>query len=152
MSQTGNNTEISRLQKENRRLRRALEELSILNEIAVAINSALSLDGVLESIIQKCTKHLDVEQAAVLLLDEKVKEKPFRTMIRGWDTAANTLPYRLDTQLTGWMLKNRTPLLTNDFEKDNRFRKIPGGQPSDPFSFKCSYAVEKPDDRVDRPI
>jgi serine phosphatase RsbU (regulator of sigma subunit) len=126
MSQTGNNTEISRLQEENQRLRLALEDLAILNEIAVAINSALSLDRVLESIIQKCTKHLKVEQAAVLLLDEKVKEKPFRTMIRGWDSAADTLPYRLDTQLTGWMLKNRTPLLTNDFEKDNRFRAIPG--------------------------
>jgi hypothetical protein len=38
------------------------------NEIAVAINSALSLDRILESIVQKCTKHLHVEQVAVLLL------------------------------------------------------------------------------------
>jgi sigma-B regulation protein RsbU (phosphoserine phosphatase) len=122
MDQANSNIEISRLQKENQRLRRALEELSILNEIAVAINSALSLDLILESIIQKCTKHLNVEQAAVLLLDEKAEEKPFQTMIRGFDTTANVLPYRLDTQLTGWMLKNRVPLLIDDFEKDSRFR------------------------------
>jgi sigma-B regulation protein RsbU (phosphoserine phosphatase) len=122
MSQTENNNEVTRLQKENQRLRRALEELSILNEIAVAINSALSLDRILESIVQKCTKHLKVEQVAVLLLDEKVEEKPFQTMVRGWDTQADALPYRLDTQLTGWMLKNKAPLLINDFEKDNRFR------------------------------
>jgi sigma-B regulation protein RsbU (phosphoserine phosphatase) len=114
--------EISRLQKENQRLRRALEELAILNEIAVAINSALSLDRILESIIQKCTKHLAVEQAAVLLLDEKIEEKPFQTMVRGWDTEADSLPYRLDTQLTGWMLKNKAPLLINDLEKDSRFQ------------------------------
>ena len=114
--------EISRLQKENQHLRRALEELSILNEIAVAINSALSLDRILESIVQKCTKLLGVEQAAVLILDEKIEEKPFQTMVRGWDTAANVLPYRLDTQLTGWMLKNKVPLLINDFEKDTRFQ------------------------------
>jgi hypothetical protein len=55
--------EISRLQKENQHLRRALEELSILNEIAVAINSALSLDRILESIVQKCTKLLGVEHS-----------------------------------------------------------------------------------------
>ncbi len=122
MDQLNNNIEISRLQRENQRLRRAVEELSILNEIAVAINSALSLDRILESIVQKCTKHLKVEQVAVLLLDEKIEEKPFQTMIRGFDTTANGLPYRLDTQLTGWMLKNRAPLLINDFEKDNRFR------------------------------
>ena len=114
--------EISRLQKENKHLRRALEELSILNEISVAINSALSLDRILESIVKKCTKHLGVEQAAVLILDEKIEEKPFQTMVRGWDMGANALPYRLDTQLTGWMLKNKLPLLINDFEKDTRFQ------------------------------
>jgi sigma-B regulation protein RsbU (phosphoserine phosphatase) len=110
------------LQKENQRLRRALKELSILNEIAVAINSALSLDRILESIVQKCTKHLNVEQVAVLLLDEKIDEKPFQTIIRGFDITANALPYRLDTQLTGWMLKNRTSLLINDFQNDTRFQ------------------------------
>jgi len=110
------------LQKENQRLRRALKELSILNEIAVAINSALSLDRILESIVQKCTKHLNVEQVAILLLDEKIDEKPFQTIIRGFDITANALPYRLDTQLTGWMLKNRTSLLINDFQNDTRFQ------------------------------
>jgi sigma-B regulation protein RsbU (phosphoserine phosphatase) len=129
MSQSSNNNEFLLLQQENQRLRRALEELSILNEIAVAINSALSLDHILESIVQKCTKHLHVEQVAVLLLDEKVEEKPFQTMIRGWDTTADSLPYRLDTQLTGWMLKNKAPLLINDFEKDNRFQTPPGKTP-----------------------
>ena len=68
MNQSSKNNEYFRLQQENQRLRRALEELSILNEIAVAINSALSLDRILESIVQKCTKHLHVEQVAVLLL------------------------------------------------------------------------------------
>lgn len=129
MSQSSKNNEFLRLQQENQRLRRALEELSILNEIAVAINSALSLDLILESIVQKCTKHLHVEQVAVLLLDEKVEEKPFQTMIRGWDTTADSLPYRLDTQLTGWMLKNKAPLLINDFEKDNRFQTPPEKTP-----------------------
>lgn len=114
--------EISRLKEENLRLRRALEELSILNEIAVAINSAQSLDLVLESIVKKCTKHLKVEQVAVWLLDEKEAQKPFQTMVRGWDTPVRGLPYRLDTQLTGWMLKNRVPLLINDFRNDNRFK------------------------------
>jgi len=122
MNQLNNNTDISYLQKENLRLRRALEELSILNEIALAINSALSLDSILESVIKKCTKHIKVEQAAVMLLDEKIEDKPFQTMIRGWDSTGNALPFRLDTQLTGWMLKNRTPLLINDIQKDRRFQ------------------------------
>ncbi len=36
MNQSNNNSEILRLQKENQRLRRALEELSILKEIPAA--------------------------------------------------------------------------------------------------------------------
>ncbi|MCK5005514.1 MAG: SpoIIE family protein phosphatase, partial [Candidatus Aminicenantes bacterium] len=116
--------ELKRLREENQSLRRSVEELSTINEIATAINSALSLDIILESIIQKCTKHLKVEQVAVMLLDEKKGEKPFQTMIRGWDEATGTIPLRLDTQLTGWMLKNRMPLLINDFQNDKRFHVL----------------------------
>ena len=113
------------LEEENRRLLRAVEELSILNEIAVAINSSISLDQILESVVNKCTKHLKAEQGAVMLLDENKEEKPFQTMVRGWDTATNVIPYRLDTQITGWMLKNRKPLLANDFQHDKRFSTMP---------------------------
>jgi len=116
-------TELSLLKKENLKLRRGIEELSVLNEIATAINSSLSLDSILEAITQKCRKHLKVEQVAVMLLDEESKEKPFQTMVRGWDEATGVIPLRLDTQLTGWMLHNRKPLLINDFENDGRFQK-----------------------------
>jgi serine phosphatase RsbU (regulator of sigma subunit) len=118
--------EISRLREENQHLQVSIEELSILNEIALAINSALSVDRILSSIVNKCTRHLEAEQAAVWLLDEEVKENPFRTMVRSQDSMAEVLPYRLDTQLTGWMLNNRKPLLVDDFKTDTRFRAVPG--------------------------
>jgi sigma-B regulation protein RsbU (phosphoserine phosphatase) len=116
-----NQSELNRLEQENQRLRRALEEVSILNEIAIAISSTLSLDRILDLVVQKSLKHMKAEQGAVLLLDEKKEEKPFQTMIRGWDTTTDALPFRLDTQLTGWMLKNRQPLLINDLKVDRRF-------------------------------
>ena len=119
-----NQTDLNRLEQENRRLRRALEEVSILNEIAMAITSTLSLDRILDLVVQKSLKHMKAEQGAVLLLDEKKEEKPFQTMIRGWDTTTNALPFRLDTQLTGWMLKNRQPLLINDLKADHRFQTV----------------------------
>ena len=63
--------ETSQLSEENKRLRRAVEELSILNEIAIAMSSTLSLERILETVVNKCTKHLGVEQVAVMFLDEK---------------------------------------------------------------------------------
>jgi sigma-B regulation protein RsbU (phosphoserine phosphatase) len=111
----------TRLEEENRRLKAAVEELSILNDIATAITSTQSIEQIIELIVKKCVKYLKVEQGAVMLLDEKDLQNPFHTMIRKQDSVSNLLPYRLDAQLTGWMLKNKNPLIINDFENDSRF-------------------------------
>jgi serine phosphatase RsbU (regulator of sigma subunit) len=113
--------DIDRIEKENARLRTAVEELSILNDIATAVSSASSLERTIELIVHKCIKHLKVEQATITLLDGKQGETPFHTIIRGADTSNEILPYRLDTELTGWMLKNQKPLLINDLSSDSRF-------------------------------
>jgi sigma-B regulation protein RsbU (phosphoserine phosphatase) len=107
---------------ENRRLRAAVEELSALNEIATAITSTQTLEQIIDLIVRKCVKHIKVEQGAVMLLDEKDQDKPFHTMIRKQDSLSNILPYRMDAQLTGWMLKNRNPLIVNDLTTDSRFK------------------------------
>ena len=119
MEQTKN---IDQLIEENNRLRAAVEELSILNDIATAISSTQSLEKIVELIVHKCVKHLKVEQGAVMLLNEKDINKPFHTMIRKQDSVINSLPFRLDAQLTGWMLKNKSPLLVKDFKTDDRFK------------------------------
>lgn len=108
--------------KENKRLREAIEELKILNDIAVAISSALALEEIMGLIVQKCIKHLEAEQGAIIVLDPEDKEKPFRTVIRKSANSQIMLPYRLDAQLMGWMLKHRKPLLINEFSSDKRFR------------------------------
>ena len=110
-----------RLSRENFRLQRAVEELGILNEIATAINSTLALEKILDLITQRCVHHLRAEQGAVLLLEEQKAARPFQTICRVGDTSHQRLPFRLDDQLTGWMLKNRSPLLINDMRTDRRF-------------------------------
>ena len=103
------------------RLRAAVQELSILNEIATAVSSARELNQVVELIIQKCIKHLKVEQGSIMLLDEKKPDKPFQTMVRKVDSKVDVVPYHFGIQLSGWMLKNQKPLVINDFQKDQRF-------------------------------
>ena len=128
MGELDNDQKILNLQDEKKRmhgeilrLQRAVEELGILNEIAMAINSSLSLSRILDLIIQRCVHHLQTEQGAVLLLEEQKTEKPFQTICRIGDASHQRLPFRLDDQLTGWMLKNRSPLLINDMRADRRF-------------------------------
>lgn len=118
------NDQITRLQDENQKLRLAVEELSVLNEIATAITSTQSIEKIVDLIVRKCVKHIKVEQGVVMLLDEKDTQNPFHTMIRKQDSSANLLPFRLDTQLSGWMLMNKAPLLINDFQADKRFSTV----------------------------
>ena len=72
--------------------------------------------------MQRCIKHLKVEQGVVMLLDEQDTENPFQTMMREQDSSTNILPYRFDSQITGWMLKNKSSLLINDLKNDERFK------------------------------
>ena len=123
---------IEHLERDNLRLRRAVEELSIINEVASAVTSTWSLDKIIDSIVQKCVKHLDVDQGNVSLFAEEEEETALRTMVRRVDSRLDSNPFRIGTQLSGWMLKNQAPLIINDIAADGRFRP-PGLRPTSDF-------------------
>ncbi len=124
MDTPGKSESYIKLEEENRRLRTAIEELSALNEISTAISSTQPLEQIIDLIVRKCVKNIKVEQGVVMLMDEKDQNRPFRTMVRKQDSVSSILPFRFDSQLTGWMLKNKTPLLINNLENDNRFQYL----------------------------
>lgn len=111
------------LEEENLRLKSAVEELSILNEISVAISSTMKVEEINKLIISRCIKSIGVEQGAVTLLREDQAE-PLKTFVRVMDKKVDNIPYRLGMSLTGWMLKNQKPLLINDIGTDARFSGI----------------------------
>ncbi len=110
---------------EVQKLRAAVQELSVLNDIATAISSVNELDQVIDLIVLKCVKHFGVEQGAVMLLDDEDMNKPFQTMVRQTDSSNEIIPYHLGIQLSGWMLQHQKPLLVNDFQHDKRFTSWP---------------------------
>jgi len=107
---------------EVQRLRESVQELSILNEIAIAISGVWVLDQVVNMIVHKCVKHLNVEQGTITLLEDQSSDTPFQTMIRKIDDKESQIPYHFGVQLSGWMLQNRKPLIVNDFSSDDRFK------------------------------
>jgi len=48
--------DVNRLSEENQRLHRAVEELSILNDIALAINSTMEPEAINQLIVGKCVR------------------------------------------------------------------------------------------------
>ncbi len=111
------------MEEENRRLRRAVAELTILNELASAIDSTMNTEEIMNLIVQKAIKAISVEQGAIMMITEQAPS-PMKTLIRGMDASSQGIPYRLGVSLTGWMLKNQKPLLIEDFSTDERFRGV----------------------------
>ena len=108
------------LQRENDRLRRAVSELSILNELATAIGTARNLDEVIHTIVQRSLHTVGAEQAVVTLVDE-ADDDPMKTLIRTTMDSGEHRAFRLDESLLGWMQVHKTALLINDPQHDERF-------------------------------
>ena len=114
------NKEDDRLSKENLRLKSAVEELSILNDIATAIASTQSLDQITNLIVKKCVKYLKAEQGSIQLVDEKDFISPFHTMIRVRDNMDDKDSLRFDKQISDWIMENKKPLLINEFKREEK--------------------------------
>jgi sigma-B regulation protein RsbU (phosphoserine phosphatase) len=113
--------EFQKLTDENQKLKLAVNELSILNNIASSISSAQSVEVIIDMIVLKCIKHLHAEEGTVSLLTKGDEGQKFHTMIRKQDLTQQRVPIHLDHQITGWMLLKQEPLLSNDILNDPRF-------------------------------
>jgi len=106
---------------EKERLENIVKELTILNDISNTISSTMDLQEIMAKIITKSLYAFGVEQGTIMLLEEN-NDTPMRTMIRGVEDQHRGKIYKLGTQLIGWMLKNRRPLLMNDASTDERLK------------------------------
>jgi sigma-B regulation protein RsbU (phosphoserine phosphatase) len=117
--------EIKSLVDENRRLHKAIEELSMLNDLAKTICSAMRLNEILDRVVKNSIKILRVEQGAIFLVSEN-STAPLKTLIRRGDTDEGKKPYRLGVGLSGWLIKHQKPLMIQDIKTDGRFRTYTG--------------------------
>jgi phosphoserine phosphatase RsbU/P len=112
--------------QEVKNLKSAIEELTVLNELAIAAGSSLEVDQVLDTIVQKSIKAMKAEQGSILLVTEQ-QDTPFKTFIRQADLSG-VQSYRVGTHITGWVLKNQQPLIIENLSTDQRFKTTPAEQ------------------------
>ncbi|MFZ0455478.1 MAG: ATP-binding protein [Ignavibacteriaceae bacterium] len=111
---------IKELEDEIKRLREAVEELKVLNEIAVAARKATDIDQMLNIIVQKSIIALNAEQGSILLVTQNEND-PFTTYIRQDDTSKLRHKYHIGSNITGWVLLNKEPLIIENLAADKRF-------------------------------
>lgn len=111
------------LREENRQLKRAVEELSILNDLARAIGSSLDSQDIIRKIVDRSMRAVQAEQTVVTLVD-RAANQTMRTLVRAMTSSAEHPHYHLNENLLGWMHLYKKPLCTNDPRQDERFRAL----------------------------
>jgi sigma-B regulation protein RsbU (phosphoserine phosphatase) len=121
MNGQSENQKVVHLENEVRRLKSAVEELIVLNDLAVAAGKTLEVQDMLDIIVEKSIKAVKAEQGSILLVTEE-KESPLKTLIRQADQRSRMMTYRVGSHITGWVLTYQQPLLIEDLATDQRFK------------------------------
>ncbi|MFQ5825160.1 MAG: PP2C family protein-serine/threonine phosphatase [bacterium] len=114
------NSRIVKLENEVQRLKSAVEELTVLNDLAIAAGTSLEVGQMLDIIVEKSIKAVKAEQGSILLITQQ-REAPLKTLIRQADRRSRLMTYKVGTNITGWVLKHQQPLMIEDLANDSRF-------------------------------
>ena len=114
----------------------AVEELKVLNEIAIAAGSAIDIDQTLNLVLNRTIKAVNAEHGAIFLVAENQKEV-LKTFIKQDNTSKIKESYHIGDHITGWVLFNKMSLIIKDLGKDERF-KTPEEEKENIKSLICS--------------
>ncbi len=112
------------LEEENKRLRRAVEELSVLNDLARAIGASLNTQEIIQTIVRRSLRACGAEQGVITLVEEESNQS-MKTLVRTMVSSREQEHFHFNQALLGWMHLNKKPLVIHDPKTDERFRGIP---------------------------
>lgn len=115
--------EVGALREENHQLKRAVEELSILNDLARAIGASVDSEDIIHKIVDRSMRAVQAEQTVVTLVDRDAHQS-MKTLVRAMTSSAEHPHFHLNENLIGWMHLYKKPLCTNDPGADDRFRGL----------------------------
>lgn len=119
--------EASALRRENELLQRAVQELSLLNDLALSIGALRESSEIQRVLINRSLKAVGAQQGMITLVSPE-DFAPNRTLVRAMPTAPSTLPaaapFHLTDAILEWIELNRRPLMVNDPASDARFSEV----------------------------
>ncbi|HTY36746.1 MAG TPA: GAF domain-containing SpoIIE family protein phosphatase [Bacteroidota bacterium] len=122
--QTTQDPMLRSLEEENKRLKRAVEELSVLNDLARAIGASLNTQEIIQTIVRRSLRASNAEQGVITLVEEESNQS-MKTLVRTMVSSTDQGHFHFSQALLGWMHLNKKPLVINDPKNDDRFRGIP---------------------------
>ncbi len=108
---------------EIRKLRRAVSELSILNDLAREIGASTDSSKIMQRVINRSLRAVNAEQGNITLVGEDSAD-PFKTFVRDMVSSSQHQPYHIDQALLGWMHLNKKILSITNPKNDTRFAGV----------------------------
>jgi phosphoserine phosphatase RsbU/P len=118
--ETSSNLQLS---EENARLQRAIYELSVLNDLALAIGGLNKSSDIIQTIIHRSLKAVGAEQGVITFVDDDEK-LVMHTLVRTMENKQAGQHYHLDKQLLGWMHVHKQALSIDSPATDTRFQNV----------------------------
>jgi sigma-B regulation protein RsbU (phosphoserine phosphatase) len=112
------------LREENVRLRGAVLELRLLNDLAREIGASRDSAHVMTTIVRKSMDALHAEQGVLTLLERGVGAPLGRTLVRATASSTDRPAFHVRDAVLGWMVLNKRPLIVNSPEEDERFSGV----------------------------
>ena len=100
--------------------RAAVEELKVLNEIAVAAGRTINVDQTLKLILNKTVSAVNAEHGSIRLVSEE--HEVLKTFIKQENISKINKNPHIGEHITGWVLLNKKSLIIKELSKDERFK------------------------------
>ncbi|MDD4051117.1 MAG: SpoIIE family protein phosphatase [candidate division Zixibacteria bacterium] len=126
-----------RLGAENERLRSAVKELAVINEILTMVSSTMSEEEISRHIMKKVVVALNAREAAVFTFSDDPDHLQPVTFVRGKRDSSSQVTTKIDIRVAGWVAKHKKPLVINDVAHD----PLVGAASTEPSSLKSILAV-----------
>ncbi|MBN1479470.1 SpoIIE family protein phosphatase [candidate division KSB1 bacterium] len=123
MTKSRENQSKDALFDEIKKLRRAVSELSILNDLAREIGASTNSEKIMQRVINRSLRAVNAEQGTITLVGEDSAD-PHKTLVRDMVSSSHHQPYHIDQALLGWMHLNKKILALSDPHHDHRFAGV----------------------------
>jgi HD-GYP domain-containing protein (c-di-GMP phosphodiesterase class II) len=113
------------LEQKNSNLEHAIERLSTIYKIGLAINSTMDIDRLFNLIVRSTTTTLDAQIGYIILYDKELQTLNVTNLIGNGKLIAPQKAIKMkDTSVSTWVINNRQPLLIADINQTPQFDRF----------------------------
>jgi len=109
------------------RMQAAFDEVTSINRLIERISQVHETNHIMSLIIGELLKLTGADEGVISLVSP-VADKSMQTVVRKQQEKSGGIPYKVSSQVTGWVLREKRLLKIDDLDKDDRFTGLTSEQ------------------------